>query len=60
MRTTPAGFRVLHIGLALGLLLLGGVWMYGLGGGTWLWTFLSAESFLYWTIMHITVSFVPR
>jgi len=60
MRTTVAGFRVLHVGMALALIGLGVFWMYAIGGGTWLRYFLSAESFLYWTIMHITVSFVPR
>ncbi|MEE8169026.1 MAG: hypothetical protein V3T70_00630, partial [Phycisphaerae bacterium] len=60
MRTTGAGFRVLHIGMALLLIAVGLVWTYAFGAGGWLWYLLSPESFLYWTIMHITVSFVPR
>lgn len=60
MRTTPAGFNTLHIGMAAFLIAVGILWIYGLGGSGWLWYLLSPKVFLYWTIMHITVSFVPR
>lgn len=60
MRTTPRGFKTLHIGMAAILMIVGLVWTLGFNlhpSMNWL---LAPESFLYWTIMHITVSFVPR
>jgi hypothetical protein len=60
MRTTRTGFRVLHIGMVMGLMAIGLVWTLWLGQSPWLAWLLKPEAFLYWTIMHITVSFVPR
>jgi len=60
MRTTFKGFRVLHVGMALVLMAIGLVWTLGLHQTPYLAWLLAPESFLYWTIMHITVSFVPR
>ncbi len=60
MRTTVTGFRTLHIGMALVLMAIGLVWTLVLGQTPYLSWLLSPEAFLYWTIMHITVSFVPR
>lgn len=60
MRTTVAGFRTLHIGMVLVLMAIGLVWTIALGQTHYLTWLLAPESFLYWTIMHITVSFVPR
>lgn len=61
MRTTVKGFKTLHIGMVAVLMLIGLVWTLFLPESApvlaWL---LAPESFLYWTIMHITVSFVPR
>ncbi len=60
MRTTITGFKTLHIGMALGLMAVGLVWTLAMDRGGSLAWLLAPESFLYWTIMHITVSFVPR
>lgn len=60
MRTTTAGFRTLHIGMAAALMILGLVWTLGMNQHAALAWLLAPESFLYWTLMHITVSFVPR
>ncbi|GMU34786.1 MAG: hypothetical protein AMXMBFR20_26580 [Planctomycetia bacterium] len=60
MRTTPKGFKTLHIGMAAILMVIGLVWTIGLNLHPSLDWLLAPESFLYWTIMHITVSFVPR
>jgi len=60
MRTTPTGFKTLHIGMAAVLMCIGLVWTLGLHQTPYLAWLLAPESFLYWTIMHITVSFVPR
>ncbi len=61
MRTTVKGFKALHIGMVAVLMLIGLIWTLFLPESApvlgWL---LAPESFLYWTIMHITVSFVPR
>jgi hypothetical protein len=60
MRTTAPGFRVLHIGMFLGLVAIDMIAIYGFGGQGWLWYLLAPQVFLYWTILHITVSFIPR
>jgi len=60
MRTTPAGFKTLHIGMVVVLMAIGLLWTLVLGQSPYLKWLLAPESFLYWTIMHITVSFVPR
>ncbi len=60
MRTTFQGFRVLHVGMAVVLMAIGLVWTLGLDQTPYLAWLLAPESFLYWTIMHITISFVPR
>jgi hypothetical protein len=60
MRATPNGFRTLHIGLVIGLMMTGLVWTLWLGQTNYLYWLLAPDAFLYWTIMHITVSFVPR
>ena len=60
MRSTPAGFKTLHIGMAAILMAIGLVWTLALNLDPSLDWLLAPESFLYWTIMHITVSFVPR
>lgn len=60
MRTTVRGFKTLHIGMAVILMAIGLVWTLWLGQSPALTWLLAPESFLYWTIMHITISFVPR
>lgn len=60
MRTTLPGFRVLHVGMAVVLMAIGLIWNLGMDQSSALAWLLAPESFLYWTIMHITVSFVPR
>lgn len=60
MRTDRNGFRFLHIGMVVLLMAIGLVWVFGFGKPPVLNWLLAEESFLYWTIMHITVSFVPR
>jgi hypothetical protein len=60
MRATPNGFRTLHIGLVVGLMTTGLVWTLWMGQTDYLYWLLAPDAFLYWTIMHITVSFVPR
>ncbi|MFQ5502834.1 MAG: hypothetical protein ACE5EQ_11135 [Phycisphaerae bacterium] len=60
MRTTVWGFKTLHIGMVVVLMVLGLVWTLALGQTSALGWLLRPEAFLYWTILHITVSFVPR
>ncbi len=60
MRGTLNGFRTLHIGLAMVCMLLGALAVYAAGPLDHVWWFISPEAFPYWTIMHISVSFVPR
>jgi hypothetical protein len=60
MRTTLPGFRVLHIGMVLGLLAFAFVWVWAFGREGWVWWAISPQTLYYWTIIHITVSFVPR
>jgi hypothetical protein len=63
LRATNAGFNVVHLGIALLVVLAGLVWAYGFGNSptqTGLRWLLSREAFPYWTIMHVTVSWIPR
>lgn len=60
MRTSVRGFKTLHIGMVVVLMAVGLVWTISLDRTSSLAWLLAPESFLYWTIMHITVSFVPR
>lgn len=60
MRTTTSGFRTLHIGMAAVLMVVGLVWTLAMNQHPALVWLLAPESFLYWTLMHIMVSFVPR
>jgi hypothetical protein len=61
-RETQAGFQTLHIALLLFFIGLAAVWAYGFDRSLahplgWL---VSREAFPYWTICHVTVSFVPK
>lgn len=63
VRSTPAGFNTLHLGLVALVVAAGIVWAYGFkndpGQGA-LYVLLDRGAFPYWTIMHVTISFVPR
>ena len=63
MRSTPGGFSFLHVGLAVLALLGCAVAAYGYRNSdsqVWFHLVLSRDAFPYWTIMHITLSFVPK
>jgi len=60
MRGTLNGFRTLHIGLAVACMFIGAMAIYTTGPASNVWWLISPEAFPYWTIMHISVSFVPR
>jgi hypothetical protein len=59
-RTTATGFRVLHITPAVALLVLALLGTYGAYQQGWLSYLFSAEMFYFWTVVHITTSFLPR
>ncbi len=61
-KQTQRGFQTLHVGLTVLVAALAVVWAYGFGRSSqnvlaWL---LTVDGFNYWTIMHVTASFVPR
>ena len=60
MRSTRAGFNVLHLGVFA--LIVAAAWAssYAVGSKDGAWALLGREAFPYWTIMHVTMSFVPR
>lgn len=60
MRSTPEGFRVLHLGLFVLAATLGFLCVYVTGVDGWLWAVMSPAAFAHWSIMHITLSFMPR
>lgn len=60
MRTTRKGFMTLHLGLAALVTLLVAVDVYGFGKDCWLDVVIGSKNFYYWTIMHVTLSFLPR
>ena len=63
MRGTAAGFNFVHLGIAGLIILAAAVWAYGSGndpGNHALRILLSKDGFPYWTIMHVSVSFLPR
>lgn len=62
MRSTQAGFQTLHGVLALVFLVLLVVYFHNRGtlGGTAFAWFLEPDAFYYWTVMHVTVSLVPK
>lgn len=63
MRTTRAGFNTLHLGLLALVIAAALVWAYGYrndAGLTAMNVLLSKDAFPYWTIMHVTVSWMPR
>lgn len=63
LRNTTAGFRLLHLGSAAVLILVGFVWAYGFNndpGIVPLNLLFDPENFRFWTILHVTVSFSSR
>lgn len=60
MRTTRAGFMTLHLGLAALVTLLIAIDVYGFGKESWLDNLVGSKNFYYWTVMHVTLSFLPR
>ena len=63
MRTTPAGFTLLHGGLVVLLVAAGTVWAYAFRNDPGFRTFafvLGQGSFPLWTIVHVTISFGSR
>jgi len=60
MKGSLSGFRTLHIGLAAVCFLFGAVVVYTNTPLDHLHWMISSQAFPYWTIMHISVSFVPR
>jgi len=61
-KRTQAGFQSLHIGLTLATVLLAVAWVYVFkkSPGNALAWIVTPDAFSYWTIMHVTVSFVPK
>lgn len=62
-RGTRSGFLWMHNTLFVLILAAGVYFAYGLGndpGSKALWVLTSKDAFPYWTIMHVTISFVPR
>jgi hypothetical protein len=57
LRSTPAGFLTLHLGLAVVLLLLMTARVHVWGRAGFLSEGLAAGSFCYWALMHICMSF---
>ena len=60
MRTTRGGFIALHTGLVLAVFAAIAVNYYVFGLNSWLDLVVGADSFYYWTIFHVTLSFLPR
>ncbi len=62
MRRTQVGFQTLHIGLTVLTLAFALLWIHGTGQSNshLLRGVASQEAFRYWTILHISLSFVPR
>ncbi|MFW6124832.1 MAG: hypothetical protein ACOC46_01680 [Pirellulales bacterium] len=60
MRRSPVGFAVLHLGVAAAAGGLMAVSAYGFAGKGVLASLTGETSFYCWTILHITLSFIPR
>ena len=63
MRSTAPGFNLLHLGLLALVIVAALVWAYGFRNDATLTAMdvvLSKDAFPYWTIMHVTVSWMPR
>lgn len=60
MRSTRRGFMTLHLGLAALVTVLIAVSVYCFGKQDVLEHIVGSKSFFYWTIAHVTLSFMPR
>ncbi len=63
MRGTKPGFNLLHLGLLALVVAAALVWAYGFKNDAALSAMnvvLSKDAFPYWTIMHVTLSWMPR
>jgi hypothetical protein len=60
MRTTRAGFLTLHFGLVVITLGLYAMSTYASGRQDFIEKIFSVPGFYYWTLMHVTWSFLPR
>lgn len=62
LRRSQRGFQALHVGLTIVFIGLALLWQYGFDGapGHVLGAVGDPDAFYYWTIMHVTVSFVPK
>jgi hypothetical protein len=60
VKGTRRGFLVLHLGLAALVFVGLAAWAYVYGKSGWLTPVVGPEAFYYWTIAHVTMSFVPR
>jgi hypothetical protein len=57
LRGTPAGFVVLHLAVAAGILVLLAVRVHVWERAGWMSQALAASSFPYWSLMHISLAF---
>ena len=63
VRATPAGFNVFHLGILAVVMVAAVAWAYLTRNDPSVSVanvILSREAFPYWTIMHVTVSWIPR
>jgi hypothetical protein len=63
MRDTRAGFAALHGGVLAAVVAGAGLWALGFANASEPAIFallLARDSFPYWTIMHVTLSWIPR
>ena len=63
MRSTSRGFSALHIGVAAVIIAAAAVWAYQFrtdASHRILHLFLARGSFAYWTIVHVTLSWLPK
>ena len=59
-RTTVPGFRVLHFGMVGVVVVLLGISAYVFNHDRWLNPLIGETTFYYFTILHVTMSWVPR
>jgi hypothetical protein len=62
-RETPLGFNVLHVGVLVAVIAAAAVWAFAFRNDprmSAMRVLVSKEAFPYWTLMHVTLSWVPR
>jgi hypothetical protein len=61
-RDTPLGFNVLHAGVLVAVVAAAAVWAFAFRNDPRIpaMKLLSKEAFPYWTLMHVSLSWVPR